>query len=86
MARCGEANALVDIEMLFRCFIGFIKSVKWDKENVYSAERHAFMAFTFKRVLTAELLNQCLFVRSVWEMLNFLCLGVNSTKTMETLL
>lgn len=57
MVHCGEANALADIEMLFRCFIGFIKSVKWDKENVYSAERHTFIAFTFKRVLTAELLN-----------------------------
>jgi len=43
--------------MLFRCFIRFIKSVKWDKEDVYSAERHALIAFTFKRVLTVELLN-----------------------------
>jgi hypothetical protein len=48
MVHCGEAKALADIEMLFRCFIGFIKSVKWDKENVYSAERHAFIAFTLK--------------------------------------
>jgi hypothetical protein len=39
--------ALADIEMLFRCFIGFIKFVKWDKENVYSAERHAFVSFVF---------------------------------------
>ena len=50
-------RGLTDIEMLFRCFIRFIKSVKWDKENVYSAERHALIAFTFKRVLTVELLN-----------------------------
>jgi hypothetical protein len=44
---CGKENALADIEMLFRWFIGFIKFVKWDKENVYSAERHAFIAFVF---------------------------------------
>jgi hypothetical protein len=50
MVQCGKENALADIEMLFRCFIGFIKFVKWDKENVYSAERHAFIAFVFKRV------------------------------------
>lgn len=50
MVLCEKENALADTEMLFRCFIGFIKFVKWDKENVYSAERHAFITFVFKRV------------------------------------
>lgn len=50
MVLCTKENGLADIEMLFRCFIGFIKFVKWDRENVYSAERHAFVTFVFKRV------------------------------------
>lgn len=50
MVLCGKESALANIEMLFRCFIGFIKFVKWDKENVYSAKRHAFVTFFFKRV------------------------------------
>jgi hypothetical protein len=47
MVLVTRKTPLADVEVLFRCFIGFIKFVKWDKENVYSAERHAFITFVF---------------------------------------